>query len=320
MSVSSSVLGLIAAKPAKAAREARRALVAGGAGFIGSHLCEQLLNDGVEVVCADNLLTGSVDNIEQLSPHPNFTFIEHDVTCIPKVDGPVHIVFHLASPASPRDYMWLPIETLKAGGPGTLCMLEFAAEKKARFVFASTSEVYGSPLEHPQSESYWGNVNPVGPRSVYDEAKRYSEAATVAYRAARGLDTSIVRLFNSYGPRMRWSDGRAVPTFIAQAIEGLPITVAGDGRQTRSLCYVDDTVQGILAVASSGHPGPVNIGNPTELTMLELAMRIRSLCCSNSPIEFVDRPVDDPDVRRPNIGIAHDQLGWTPRCKPRRRA
>jgi dTDP-glucose 4,6-dehydratase len=299
-------------QPFRHGGEAKRALVTGGAGFVGSHLCEKLLNDGVEVVCVDSLITGSPDNIQHLLANPRFTLIEHDVTQLLSLSGPVHTVYHLASPASPKDYLRLPIETLRAGGPGTLNMLDLASEKRARFMLASTSEVYGNPLEHPQSESYWGNVNPIGPRSVYDEAKRYAEAVTTAYRKSAGLSTVIVRLFNTYGPRMRSSDGRAVPTFVGQALRGLPITVAGDGKQTRSLCFVDDSVQGIIAAAASRHAGPMNIGNPVEVTMLELAMRVRDLCRSNSKITFVDRPVDDPDLRCPDIGVARAQLGWAP--------
>jgi dTDP-glucose 4,6-dehydratase len=290
----------------------RRAVVTGGAGFIGSHLCERLRDGGAEVVCADNLLTGSAQNLAGLRQDPRFVLNRRDV-CEPfDVPGPVDLVLHLASPASPRDYALHPVETLKTGAHGTLNALELALRKGARFVLASTSEVYGDPLVHPQVESYWGNVNPIGPRSQYDEAKRYAEALTTAYRTAKGADTVIVRIFNTYGPRMRPGDGRAVPNFVTQALSGRPITVAGDGSQTRSLCYVDDTVAAILAAARTGHRGPINIGNPTELTVLDLAARVRDLCGSRSPIVFVERPVDDPCLRMPDISLARSVLGWQP--------
>ena len=290
----------------------RRAVVTGGAGFIGSQLCDRLRDGGAAVVCVDNLLTGSTDNLTGLLDDPQFTLERRDV-CEPfDVPGPVDVVLHLASPASPRDYTLHPLETLKAGAHGTLNALELARRKQARFVLASTSEVYGDPLVHPQVESYWGNVNPVGPRSQYDEAKRYAEALTTAYRATQDTDTTIVRIFNTYGPRMRPGDGRAVPNFISQALAGRPITVAGDGSQTRSLCYVDDTVTAILAAARCGHPGPINLGNPAELTILDLALCVRELCASQSPIVFVDRPVDDPGLRMPDIALARSVLGWQP--------
>ena len=292
---------------------ARRAVVTGGAGFVGSHLCDRLRAEGVEVVCVDNLLTGSLDNLgARPDEDPDFTLDLRDVSEAFDVAGPVDLVLHLASPASPHDYARHPIETLKAGAHGTLNALELAHRKGARFLLASTSEVYGDPLVHPQVESYWGNVNPVGPRSQYDEAKRYAEALTTAYRTTLGVDTVIVRLFNTYGPRMRPKDGRAVPTFITQALAGEPLTVAGDGAQTRSICYVDDTVSGILAAAASGHTGPINLGNPVELSVLDLARHVRDLCGSASPIVFVERPGDDPSLRRPDIGLARAALDWQP--------
>lgn len=293
-------------------RGLRRAVVTGGAGFVGSHLCDRLRDHGVEVVCVDNFITGRPANLARLRDDPRFTLLRHDV-CEPfDVSGPVDLVAHLASPASPLDYARHPIETLKAGAFGTLNALELALRKEARFVLASTSEVYGDPLVHPQPESYWGNVNPIGPRSQYDEAKRYAEALTTAYRTNRGADTVIVRIFNTYGPRMRAGDGRAVPNFIAQALSGRAMTVAGDGMQTRSLCYVDDTVAGIMAAARGGHSGPINLGNPTELTILALARYIRDLCSSDSPVSFVPRPADDPCVRMPDIGLAGSVLDWRP--------
>ncbi|GAA4186307.1 GDP-mannose 4,6-dehydratase [Streptosporangium oxazolinicum] len=290
----------------------RRVVVTGGAGFVGSHLCERLLAEGAEVVCLDNFLTGSPRNVEHLVGLPAFRLVECDVTDLVHVPGAVDLVLHLASAASPVDYLRHPIETLKAGSLGTLHALGLAREKDARLVLASTSEVYGDPLEHPQRETYWGNVNPVGPRSVYDEAKRFAEALTTAYRTRHGVDTAIVRIFNTYGPRMRPYDGRAIPTFVRQALRGEPITVAGDGGQTRSVCYVDDTVEGILALAGGELTGPVNIGNPTELTVLALAETVRRLTGSESPIRFVGRPVDDPEVRRPDISLAVSALGWRP--------
>ncbi|GAA0327674.1 SDR family oxidoreductase [Actinoallomurus spadix] len=289
-----------------------RAVVTGGAGFLGSHLCERLLAQGTSVICLDNFLTGSPQNVAHLMGRPGFRLIECDVTGFVHVPGDVDLVLHFASAASPIDYLKLPLETLKVGGLGTLHALGLAREKGARFILASTSEVYGDPLRHPQREDYWGNVNPVGPRSVYDEAKRYGEALTTAYRNSRGVNTGIVRIFNTYGPRMRPHDGRAIPTFMRQALLGEPLTVAGDGGQTRSICYVDDTVNGILALARSDLPGPVNIGNPEEMTILELAESIRDLAGSDSPIEFVDRPVDDPGVRRPDTTLARERLGWRP--------
>ena len=295
------------------ARTIRRAVVTGGAGFLGSHLCEQLLERGVEVVCLDNFLTGSPDNVLHLMEHPGFRLVRCDVTDFVHVPGPVDLVLHFASPASPIDYLKMPIETLKVGSLGTLHTLGLAREKGARYVLASTSEVYGDPLQHPQTEEYWGNVNPVGPRGVYDEAKRFSEALTTAYRTSKGTDTGIVRIFNTYGPRMRADDGRAIPAFVGQALDGRPLTVAGDGSQTRSICFVDDTVAGILAMALSDQPGPINIGNPDELSMLRLAEWIVELTGSSSPIEYIDLPVDDPKVRRPDTTRAERLLGWQPR-------
>jgi dTDP-glucose 4,6-dehydratase len=294
------------------AREIRRAVVTGGAGFLGSHLCEHLLARDVEVVCLDNFLTGSPANVLHLMEHPGFRLVRCDVTDYVHVPGPVDLVLHFASPASPLDYLRMPIETLKVGSLGTLHTLGLAKEKEARFVLASTSEVYGDPLVHPQPEDYWGNVNPVGPRGVYDEAKRFSEALTTAYRTSQSIDTGIVRIFNTYGPRMRPDDGRAIPAFIGQALSGRPLTVAGDGSQTRSICYVDDTVRGILELAGSPHAGPVNIGNPDELSMLRLAEWIVELTGSSSPIEFIDLPVDDPKVRRPDTTRAEELLAWRP--------
>lgn len=287
----------------------RRAAVTGGAGFLGSHLCEALLSAGTQVVCLDNFLTGNPDNVTHLTGS-DFQLVRCDVTDFIHVTGEVDLVLHFASPASPADYLRLPVDTLKAGGLGTLHALGLARRNQARFVLASTSEVYGDPLEHPQRESYWGNVNPVGPRSVYDEAKRYAEALTVAYRASYGVDTAIVRIFNTYGPRMRPDDGRAIPTFIRQALAGEPITVTGNGSQTRSVCYVDDTVRGILALAASGQPGPVNIGNPDETTVLRLAQIIRDMVDAHSPIRLIDRPADDPQMRKPDTALAENLLGW----------
>jgi dTDP-glucose 4,6-dehydratase len=289
-----------------------RALVTGGAGFLGSHLCERLIAEGWEVACLDSLLTGNEENIARLKEHERFRFEPHDVTEPLSVEGDVDWVLHLASPASPRDYLEWPIETLKVGAVGTLNMLEVAKAKGAGFFLASTSEAYGDPLVHPQPETYWGNVNPVGPRSVYDEAKRYAEAATMAYQRTFGVPVRIVRIFNTYGPRMRRQDGRAVPTFIEQALNDEPITVHGDGSQTRSLCFVDDLIEGIYRLILSDHVGPVNIGTPNESTIVSLAELIRDLVGSSSRIVFVDRPVDDPEVRCPDIALAHHVLGWEP--------
>jgi dTDP-glucose 4,6-dehydratase len=290
----------------------RHAVVTGGAGFLGSHLCERLLEAGAGVTCLDNFATSSPDNVAHLLGRPGFRLVDCDVTRSLHIPGEVSLVLHFASAASPPDYLRLPVETLEAGALGTQNALGLAQDKGARFVLASTSEVYGDPQQHPQSEDYWGNVNPVGPRSVYDEAKRYAEALTTAYRNSRGVDTAIVRIFNTYGPRMRPHDGRAIPTFIRQALAAEPLTVAGDGSQTRSVCYVDDTVAGILALAASDFAGPVNIGGSEELTVLRLAETIRELTGSASPVEFIPRPVDDPAVRRPDTSLAQRRLGWRP--------
>ncbi|MFI7496264.1 UDP-glucuronic acid decarboxylase family protein [Kocuria sp. M4R2S49] len=294
------------------ARPIRRAVVTGGTGFLGSHLCTELRRREVEVVCLDNFLTGSAANIEHLVGDPGFRLVQCDVTDYVHVPGDVDLVLHFASPASPIDYLKLPIHTLKVGSIGTHHALGLAKDKGARFVLASTSEVYGDPQVHPQPESYWGHVNPVGPRGVYDEAKRFAEALTVAYRAEHGVDTAIVRIFNTFGPRMRPFDGRAIPTFIRQALAGEPLTVAGDGAQTRSVCYVSDLVRGILALAGSGHSGPMNIGNPHELSVLQIARDVIAATGSSSRLEFVERPVDDPMVRRPDTTLATEVLGWAP--------
>jgi dTDP-glucose 4,6-dehydratase len=290
----------------------RRAVVTGGAGFLGSHLCEQLLQAGTEVHCLDNFLTGRPVNVAHLLDRPEFHLTRCDVTDYIHVPGDVDLVLHFASPASPIDYLRLPIHTMKVGSIGTLHALGLAKDKGARFVLASTSETYGDPQVHPQPESYWGHVNPVGPRGVYDEAKRFAEALTTAYRTTHHVDTAIVRIFNTYGPRMRPDDGRAIPTFIAQALDGKPLTVAGDGQQTRSVCYVDDTVRGILSMADSALAGPINVGNPDEMSVLEIAERIIEATGSRSAIEFIDAPVDDPKVRRPDTTLIEKELGWMP--------
>jgi dTDP-glucose 4,6-dehydratase len=287
-------------------------VITGGAGFLGSHLSERLVAEGRSVVCVDNFCTGTPANVAHLADNPAFHLVRCDITEHLEVAGPVGAVLHFASPASPADYLEMPIETLKVGSIGTIHALELAREKGARFVLASTSEVYGDPLVHPQGEDYWGNVNPVGPRGVYDEAKRFSEALTVAYRKNHGVDTTIVRIFNTYGPRMRPNDGRAIPTFIRQALCGEPITVSGDGTQTRSVCYVSDLVEGVLRLLRSAHPGPMNIGNPCELPVLELAEKVRQMAGSGSPITFIPRPTDDPMVRQPRIDLAAEVLGWKP--------
>ncbi|HTY73695.1 MAG TPA: UDP-glucuronic acid decarboxylase family protein, partial [Actinomycetes bacterium] len=291
---------------------ARRAVVTGGAGFLGSHLCDRLLADGWHVLCLDNLSTGTTANIAHLADDPAFAFERVDVSAPFDVAGPVDAVLHFASPASPVDYQQLPIETLRVGSEGTRHALDLAREKGARFLLASTSEAYGDPQVHPQPETYWGHVNPVGPRGVYDEAKRFAEAVTMAYRRAFGTDTGIARIFNTYGPRMRPDDGRAIPTFITQALRGEPVTVAGNGEQTRSVCYVVDEIEGLVRLLGSGHPGPMNIGNPGELSVLKLAELVVSIVGSASPIVFVPRPEDDPSVRRPDISLAGDVLGWQP--------
>lgn len=295
-------------------------VVTGGAGFIGSHLCRRLLAEGHRVICVDNFLTGRRANIARHLRHDRFALQVTDVadmTEVPAAAGRIDAILHLASPASPIDYQRHPCETLRAGGPGTLAALDLALRHRARFLLASTSETYGDPLVHPQPESYWGHVNPVGPRSVYDEAKRYAEAATAAYRRAHGLSTVIVRLFNTYGPGMRREDGRVVPAFIGQALRGLPLTVAGDGSQTRSLCYVDDMVDGLMAALASDHSGPINLGNPIEMSVLDLAHLVRDVTGSSSRIEFVARPQDDPCRRRPDTELARTVLGWEPLVPPR---
>jgi dTDP-glucose 4,6-dehydratase len=293
-----------------------RAIVTGGAGFLGSHLCDRLLSEGYDVVAFDNLLTGSADNIAHLIAEPRFRYINYDVTEYLYVDGPVDAVFHFASPASPVDFPTKPIHILKVNSYGTHRALGLARAKGARFIVASTSEVYGDPLVHPQNEEYWGNVNPIGVRGVYDEAKRFGEALTMAYRRYHGVDTKIVRIFNTFGPKMRLNDGRVVPNFVGQALRGEPITVYGTGNQTRSFCYVADLIDGIyrLSVADKSVSGPINIGNPTERTMLEFAQEIKRL--TNSPSEIVFQPLptaDDPKQRRPDITKAQSVLGWEPK-------
>ncbi|MEA2704608.1 MAG: dTDP-glucose 4,6-dehydratase [Actinomycetota bacterium] len=287
-------------------------MVTGGAGFLGSHLCHRLVARGDEVVAIDNLLTGSLDNVADLFGDPKFTFQHHNVSNYVHVAGPVDAVLHFASPASPVDYLEHPIPTLKVGSLGTLNTLGLAKDKGARFLLASTSEVYGDPLVHPQPEGYWGNVNPVGPRGVYDEAKRFAEALAMAYHHFHGLEVRIVRIFNTFGPRMRPDDGRAVSNFLTQAMAGEPITIYGDGSQTRSFGYVDDEVRGILALLDCDYAGPVNIGNPDEYTILELATMVLEVTGSTSELVFEPLPVDDPKVRRPDISLARKLLGWEP--------
>jgi dTDP-glucose 4,6-dehydratase len=288
------------------------AVVSGGAGFLGSHLCDYLLEKGHRVICVDNLDTGSLQNIEHLDNGEDFLFVNHDVTEPFFIEERVDYVFHLASPASPIDYLRLPLHTLKVGSYGTHNMLGLAKFKRSRFLIASTSEVYGDPQVHPQPETYWGHVNPIGPRGVYDEAKRYAEALTMAYHRQQGLNTCIARIFNTYGPRMRPHDGRAIPTFIRQALENKPLTVFGDGSQTRSFCYVDDQIRGLYLLATSGEHLPVNIGNPREMTLLELAEAVVRVTGSKSEIVFEALPVDDPQVRQPDITRAQQVLGWEP--------
>jgi dTDP-glucose 4,6-dehydratase len=289
-----------------------RAIVAGGAGFLGSHLCRELVGRGLDVVAIDDISTGDAANIRDLEGLSNFRLLKLDVSRELSVAGPVDFVFHFASPASPGDYAALPLQTLRTGSAGTDNLLRLAVQKDARFVLASTSEVYGDPLEHPQKETYFGNVDPTGPRSVYNESKRYSEALTSAYRRACGANTGIVRIFNTYGPYMRETDGRVVPSFVSSALRGAPLVVHGDGRQTRSLCYVDDLVRGVCAFAASNQPGPMNLGNPEEISVLALAQKIVDIVRSSSVVTFAARPEGDPGRRRPDIGVAARILGWHP--------
>jgi dTDP-glucose 4,6-dehydratase len=291
----------------------KTAVVTGGAGFLGSHLSDRLLAEGFRVIAIDNLITGNTDNIEHLAGNPDFKFIRYNVSEYIFVPGPVDYVFHFASPASPIDYLEHPIPTLKVGALGTHNTLGLAKDKGATFLLASTSECYGDPLEHPQSEDYWGNVNPIGPRGVYDEAKRFAEAMTMAYHRFHGMDTKIVRIFNTYGPRMRLRDGRVVPAFISQALNNEPLTVFGDGSQTRSFCYVSDLIDGIFRLALSDFHEPVNIGNPGEMTILDFAQKILGLTGSSAQIVFKPLPVDDPRVRQPDISRAKRLLGWQPK-------
>ena len=304
--------------PRAAVRSAAMAtcLVTGGAGFLGSHLCDELLRRGHRVICVDNFETGSLRNIAHIR-QPEFTFMNVDIIEPYFVDEPVDFVYHLASPASPIDYLRLPLHTLKVGSYGTHHTLGLAKQHRARFLIASTSEVYGDPQVHPQPECYWGHVNPIGPRGVYDEAKRYAEALTMAYHRQQGVDTAIVRIFNTYGPRMRPHDGRAIPTFLRQALQDRPITVFGEGRQTRSFCYVDDLIGGIIALAESGYHEPVNIGNPDEFTLLELAETVIEVTGSRSEIVYEALPTDDPQVRQPDITRAKELLGWEPEVELR---
>jgi dTDP-glucose 4,6-dehydratase len=290
----------------------KRVLITGAAGFLGSHLCDRFIQEGYEVIGMDNLSTGSLSNIEHLFPLPEFSFYHHDVSKFIHVPGPLDYILHFASPASPIDYLQLPIQTLKVGSLGTHNCLGLAKAKKARILVASTSEVYGDPLVHPQHEDYWGNVNPVGPRGVYDEAKRFQEAITMAYHNFHGLETRIVRIFNTYGPRMRLNDGRALPAFIGQAMRSANLTVFGDGSQTRSFCYVSDLVEGIYRLLLSEESRPVNIGNPHEISLLDFAKEVITLCETGSKIEFKPLPQDDPQKRQPDISRAKDILGWEP--------
>ncbi len=290
-----------------------RALVTGGAGFLGSHLCDLLIGRGHDVIAVDNLITGNPDNIHHLIGNKQFRFIQHDVTDFIYVEGALDAIFHFASPASPIDYLELPIQTLKVGALGTHKALGLAKAKGARFLLASSSEVYGDPLVHPQNESYWGNVNPIGPRGVYDEAKRFAEAIVMAYHRSHGVDTKIARIFNTYGPRMRAHDGRVVPTFIVQALNDEPLTVFGDGSQTRSFCYVSDLVEGIYRLMLSGESEPVNLGNPDEMTIAEFGENVLDLTGSSSTITYRDLPQDDPKVRQPDIRRAKEVLQWEPK-------
>ncbi len=290
-----------------------RILITGGAGFIGSHLCERFLGADHQVICVDNFITGREANLQGFSHNPAFTLVRHDFSKPLELDGPIDRVLHFASPASPADYLRYPIQTMKIGSLGTLNALGIAKAKQARFLLASTSEVYGDPQIHPQPESYWGHVNPVGPRGVYDEAKRFAEALTMAYHVEHEVNTCIARIFNTYGPRMREQDGRAIPNFIAQALAGQPITIYGDGSQTRSFCYISDLIEGLYRLLESDHHQPINIGNPKEMTLLELAKTIIRLTGSSSKLEFKDLPKDDPKVRCPDISKARRELGWEPK-------
>jgi len=290
----------------------QRILITGAAGFLGSHLCDRFIKEGYEVIGMDNLITGSLKNIEHLFRLKEFTFYEHDVSKFVHVSGPVHYILHFASPASPIDYLKIPIQTLKVGSLGTHNLLGLAKSKKATILMASTSEIYGDPLVHPQREDYWGNVNPVGPRGVYDEAKRFQEAMTMAYHTYHGVDTRIVRIFNTYGPRMRLNDGRVLPAFIGQALRGEDLTVFGDGSQTRSFCYVDDLIEGIFRLLLSDYVHPVNIGNPEEITIMEFAEEILRLTGAKQKIVHKPLPKDDPAQRRPDITLARELFGWEP--------
>ncbi len=291
----------------------RTVLITGGAGFLGSHLCDRFINEGFRVLCLDNFITGDLENISHLLKNKNFSLIEHDISKAIDINEPIHFVLHFASPASPIDYLKLPIQTLKVGALGTHNALGITLRHNATMLLASTSEVYGDPLEHPQSEDYWGNVNPVGPRGVYDEAKRFAEAMTLAYQRYHGLKTRIVRIFNTYGPRMRLNDGRAIPEFIAQCLQNKDITVFGDGSQTRSFCYVSDEIDGIYRLLMSNYGMPVNIGNPAEMSLLDLAKNIKRLTGAESKIVFKNLPVDDPKVRQPDITKARTLLKWEPK-------
>ena len=293
----------------------KTAVITGGAGFLGSHLCDKLISENFRVICVDNLITGNTDNIAHLAGNENFLFIKHDVTNYIYLPGDVDFILHFASPASPIDYLQLPIQTLKVGSLGTHKVLGLAKEKKATFLLASTSEVYGDPEIHPQKEDYWGNVNPIGPRGVYDEAKRFAEALTMAYNRYHNVQTRIVRIFNTYGPRMRPNDGRALPTFIGQALKGKDITVFGDGTQTRSFCYVTDLIEGIFKLLLSEESNPVNIGNPDEIKVIQLAEEIIDITKSKSKIIFNDLPIDDPKIRQPDITRAMEILDWKPLVK-----
>jgi dTDP-glucose 4,6-dehydratase len=290
-----------------------RVMVTGAAGFLGSHLCDRLLKEGHEVIGLDNLITGNIRNVEHLSGNPKYQFIKHDVTEYIFLSGPLDALLHFASPASPIDYLELPIQTLKVGALGTHKALGLAREKGARFLIASSSEVYGDPLVHPQKESYWGNVNPIGPRGVYDEAKRFGEALTMAYHRSHGVDTKIVRIFNTYGPRMRANDGRVVPAFITQALAGKPLTIFGDGAQTRSFCFVSDLIEGIYRLLLSDLSEPCNLGNPNEMTIREFAQAVLELTGSKSKLTYEPLPTDDPKVRQPDIARAKEKLGWEPK-------